>query len=229
MPTVAISGSLVQVVWQEYINSKWKLNHIRSTDESASWGTISQLTNSAGNSALPSLAVSASLVHLVWSDDRDGNDEIYYKRSTNGGISWGSDTRLTNDTNWSLNSSVAVSESIVHVVWREFQLYYKRNPTGNVGIQNISTEIPSEYSLSQNYPNPFNSMCNVQFTMHNAGNVKLVVYDIQGREVQTLVNERLQPGTYETTFDGSRLNSGVYFSKLTLGDFSETKRMTLIK
>jgi hypothetical protein len=65
--------------------------------------------------------------------------------------------------------------------------------------------------------------------MHNAGNVKLVVYDIQGREVQTLVNERLQPGTYETTFDGSRLNSGVYFSKLTLGDFSETKRMTLIK
>ena len=72
-------------------------------------------------------------------------------------------------------------------------------------------------------------MCNVQFSMCNAGNVKLVVYDIQGREVQTLVNERLQPGTYEARFDGSSLNSGVYFYKLTTDGFTETKRMILIK
>ena len=62
-----------------------------------------------------------------------------------------------------------------------------------IGIQNISIEIPSEYSLGQNYPNPFNPMCNVQFSMCNAGNVKIVVYDVMGREVQTLVNERLRP------------------------------------
>jgi hypothetical protein len=229
MPTVAIAASLVQVVWQEYINGKWQLNHIRSTDGGTSWGTISQLTNSTGSSFLSNLAVSASIVHLVWSDIRDLNYEIYYKRSTNSGISWGADTRLTNDTNSSLNPSVAISGSVVHVVWRGIGVYYKRNPTGNVGIQNISTEIPSKYSLGQNYPNPFNSTSNLKFQIANFVNAKIVVYDIQGREVQTLVNETLQPGTYETTFDGSNLSSGIYFYKLIAGDFTETKRLTLLK
>jgi hypothetical protein len=98
-----------------------------------------------------------------------------------------------------------------------------------IGIQNVSTETPSLYSLSQNYPNPFNPITNVKFSIINSGNVKLVVFDIMGREVQTLVNERLRPGTYETTFDGSKLNSGVYFYKLITDAFTETKRMTLLK
>jgi hypothetical protein len=89
--------------------------------------------------------------------------------------------------------------------------------------------VPASYSLSQNYPNPFNPITNVKFSILKAEQVKLIVYDIRGREVQTLVNERLQPGTYETTFDGSMLPSGVYFYKLTSGDFSETKRMLMIK
>jgi len=57
----------------------------------------------------------------------------------------------------------------------------------------------------------------------------LKIYDITGREVQTLVNESVQPGTYEVSFDGSGFNSGVYFYKLTAGDYSETKKMVLIK
>jgi hypothetical protein len=65
--------------------------------------------------------------------------------------------------------------------------------------------------------------------MCNAGNVKLIVYDIQGREVQTLVNEKLGAGTYEVKFDGSMLNSGVYFYKLVTEGFTETKKMLLIK
>jgi flagellar hook assembly protein FlgD len=96
--------------------------------------------------------------------------------------------------------------------------------------------VPSSYSLGQNYPNPFNPMCNVQFTMCNAGNVKIVVYDIQGREVQTLVNEKLNAGTYEVKFDGSGLTSGIYFYRMvvrnggsSMGDFTETRRMLLIK
>jgi hypothetical protein len=62
-----------------------------------------------------------------------------------------------------------------------------------------------------------------------AGNVKLVVYDIQGREVQTLVNEYMKPGTYEVSFDGSKLTSGVYFYRISTGDFTETKKMLMIK
>jgi hypothetical protein len=65
--------------------------------------------------------------------------------------------------------------------------------------------------------------------MCNAGNVKLVAYDVQGREVQTLVNEKLQPGTYEVKFDGTMLNSGVYFYRIQCGDFISVKRMVMVK
>ena len=106
-------------------------------------------------------------------------------------------------------------------------IYELTNPS--IGIQNISTEIPAAFSLKQNYPNPFNPSTNVTFSLVHAGDVKLVVYDVMGREVQTLVNERLQAGTYDVTFDGSRLNSGVYFYKLTANGFTDTKRMLLIK
>ena len=103
-----------------------------------------------------------------------------------------------------------------------------------IGIRNISEIVPSSYSLYQNYPNPFNPVTNIQFDIPSKdksqnSKVKLVVYDILGKEIATLVNEQLQPGTYEVTFDGSNLVSGVYFYKLNSGDFSETKKMLLIK
>ena len=92
-----------------------------------------------------------------------------------------------------------------------------------------STEAQKDYRLYQNYPNPFNSTSNLKFEIVNSGHVKIIVYDVQGREVQTLVNETLKPGTYETTFDGSTLNSGVYFYKLIADGFTETKKMLLLK
>jgi hypothetical protein len=106
---------------------------------------------------------------------------------------------------------------------------YRRSLSEILGVQNISSEVPSGYSLGQNYPNPFNSTSNLKFQISKLGNVKIIVYDVMGREVQTLVNESLQPGTYETKFDGSMLNSGVYFYKLVTDGFTETKRLTLLK
>jgi hypothetical protein len=185
-------------------------------------------------------------VHVVWQDYRDVNSEIYYKRSSNGGTTWGTDTRLTNNSASSGLPSIAVSGSVVHVVWEdnrdtEIEVYYKRNPTGNsVGINNISTEIPSEYSLGQNYPNPFNPSTKIRFTVplwrgdegwNNIGEglVTLKVFDISGKEVATLVNEQLQPGTYETDWNASSFSSGVYFYKIVAGKFSETRKMILMK
>jgi len=109
-----------------------------------------------------------------------------------------------------------------HSVWR-------RSLSEIIGINNISTEIPAIYSLSQNYPNPFNPTTKIKFDVTKFSNVKIVVYDISGREVKTLVNERLHPGTYETTFNGSNLTSGVYFYRMITDGFSETKKMLLIK
>ena len=96
-------------------------------------------------------------------------------------------------------------------------------------INPVSTETPSKYSLSQNYPNPFNPTTKIKFSIIKTGQVKLIVYDIIGREVRTLVNESLKPGTYEAAFDGSALNSGVYFYKLMTDGYTETKKMLMIK
>jgi hypothetical protein len=97
------------------------------------------------------------------------------------------------------------------------------------GINRISSEVPSSYSLSQNYPNPFNNSSKFKVQNSKLEHLKITVYDINGKEVQTLVNEVLQPGSYEIMFDGDGLNSGVYFYQLTAGNYRETRRMALIK
>ena len=97
----------------------------------------------------------------------------------------------------------------------------------NIKLKNKN--IPLEHSLSQNYPNPFNPITRIDFDISKKGFVSLKVYDILGREVQTLVNEEKVAGSYSVDFNGSDLTSGVYFYKLTSGEFSETKRMVLIK
>ena len=97
-----------------------------------------------------------------------------------------------------------------------------------VGIQNIS-QTAVMYSLSQNYPNPFNPSTKLQFSIPKAGFVKLSIYDISGREIAVLVNEKKEIGTYAIDFNGASLSSGVYFYRVESGDFKETKRMMLIK
>jgi hypothetical protein len=247
-PSVAVFGSLVNVVWQDNRDGyNPEIYCKRSTDAGVSWGADTRLTNDTSGSYFPSLAVSGPVVHVVWMDGRDGNWEIYYKRSTNAGISWGADTRLTNITGTSTYPSIAVYGTVVHVVWSDYrdgnyEIYYKRNPTGNpIGIKNISSVIPSSYSLQQNYPNPFNPTTKIKFDIPSSGfpiktfgndNVVLKVFDVLGKEIATLVNESAlggQPGTYTVDFDASMLPSGIYFYRLITEGFSETKRMTLIK
>ncbi|MFA7360061.1 MAG: T9SS type A sorting domain-containing protein [Candidatus Kapaibacterium sp.] len=96
-------------------------------------------------------------------------------------------------------------------------------------VKNITAEVPLNYLLSQNYPNPFNPRTAIRFSLPVVIFSSLKIFDITGNEVQTLVNERLQAGTYVTTFDGSGLNSGVYFYRLQTESYTETKRMILMK
>ncbi len=98
-----------------------------------------------------------------------------------------------------------------------------------IKISNLTTEVPGIYSLSQNYPNPFNPVTKIKFSVPRNNIVCLKVFNMLGKEVAAIVNERLQPGIYEAEFDGSSLPSGVYFYRLTSGDFSETKKMVLLK
>jgi len=239
--SVWATGSFVHCTWQESRDGNYEIYYKRSTDAGGNWGPDKQLTIQEDDQQLPSITSSGSNVHIVYFDNRNSNPEIYYTRSTDNGSNWSPETRLTNNVAYSYYPSVAVGGSFVHVVWRENrdgndEIYYKRNPTGNpFGIKKISSEVPVEFSLSQNYPNPFNPGTKIKFDIGSDSrfrgndNVTLKIFDILGREVVTLVNEQLQPGTYEADFDGSNYTSGVYFYELTAGEFRDTKKMIIIK
>jgi hypothetical protein len=88
---------------------------------------------------------------------------------------------------------------------------------------------PVEFSLDQNYPNPFNPSTTINYSISEAGNVEMKVYDILGNQVATLVNEAKAPGNYSAVFDASSLASGIYIYKLSANNFLQTKKMILIK
>lgn len=97
------------------------------------------------------------------------------------------------------------------------------------GKQTYSNEVPGQYTLMQNYPNPFNPSTYIAFTVPKDVYVSLKVYDILGNEVKTLVDGNHRAGTYNIFFDGTDLASGIYLYKLSAGDFTDTKKMMLIK
>jgi photosystem II stability/assembly factor-like uncharacterized protein len=107
------------------------------------------------------------------------------------------------------------------------------------GIQPAANQIPSKFSLSQNYPNPFNPVTTITFQIpfrevwqpkaDGVGFVTLKVFDIQGRELKTLVTEYLAPGSYSVTWDASGFSSGIYFCKLESGNYTNMKKMILLK
>lgn len=96
-------------------------------------------------------------------------------------------------------------------------------------VNTISTEVPAEFYLSQNYPNPFNPSTKISFGISVSSDVKMNVYDLTGKQVAELVNERVQPGKYEVTFDASALASGTYFVRINAGSYTESKKITLLK
>ncbi|MBL8008861.1 MAG: T9SS type A sorting domain-containing protein [Ignavibacteria bacterium] len=100
---------------------------------------------------------------------------------------------------------------------------------GNVGINTIS-EMADSYSLSQNYPNPFNPVTNINFSLSVTGNISLLVFDVLGNKLENLIdNQRMSSGSYNVTFDGSRYSSGIYYYTLITENFTDTKKMMLIK
>lgn len=124
---------------------------------------------------------------------------------------------------------LVVFDSIV--VNQYYQDFVKRltDAGGSIGIHNITGNVPLKYELYQNYPNPFNPATVIRFSLPVNGHVKLSVYDILGREVSVLLNQKINPGTYETEWNASEYPSGVYFYTLKTDNFSQTKKMVLIK
>ena len=234
-PSVSSSGPYVHAVWEDWRDGNVEIYYKRSTNAGLSWETDVRLTNDTSWSEYPNVTASGSAVHVVWYDRRNGNYEVYYRCSKDNGASWEPEVRLTNDVHSSRCPSVAACGPAVHVVWTDNrdgnnEIYYTRNPTGNtVSLKKTNTALPQYFSLSHNYPNPFNPKSNIKFQIAKLSSVKLIVFDVLGREISTLVNEKLTPGTYQVEWDGSNYPSGMYFYKLITENYTETRKMVLVK
>ncbi|MGA2667653.1 MAG: T9SS type A sorting domain-containing protein [Ignavibacteria bacterium] len=150
--------------------------------------------------------------------------------TSNGGANWTAQTSGTAFWLFSVNFPNTTNGWAVGI----FGTILKTTNGGITFIKPISTELPDKIQLFQNYPNPFNPVTKIKFDItsdmkYQTANVKIIIYDVLGKEVSILVNEQLKPGTYETSIDGSKLSSGVYFYKLITKEFSETRRMLLVK
>lgn len=117
---------------------------------------------------------------------------------------------------------LSASELDDKIVW------YENSVPVSISEQDPS-DVPDQFRLRNNYPNPFNPETNIEFDVARNSHIELKVYDIQGHEVATLVNERLPAGHYTKIFNGNELASGIYFYQIRMGDFHEVKKMALIQ
>ncbi len=189
----------------------------RSTNNGNNWIEVNSGINVSANVS-SFISYGPAIFVTTWSD-------VYY--TTNDGANWNTATSNLSQNGYAAFSSAILGTNIYTGsgpgVWRR--------PISEmiVGINSNGNEIPSAFSLGQNYPNPFNPSTKLKFEIAKTGNVKIVVFDVLGRQMQTLVNEVLQPGTYNTSFDASMLSSGVYFYRMEAGDFTDVKRFVVLK
>lgn len=433
LPSVSVSGATVNVIWSDFRDGNSEIYYKRSTNDGITWEADTRLTNNPGVSSSDNVTSYGQIVHVAWREERDGNAEIYYKRSTDRGNNWEPDVRLTNNTGISDFPSITAWGPAIHIIWQDnregnSEIYYKRDLTGNgiftvsglvtyrdnglpvnsgivkalyhdyltgtiitvdstiinsngsylllhmpqdstdlmyyqddednlefvptyyistidwrdatkiyanqnltningqvfritntnnpfnisgqctqnismdvtnglkdaiiyakignefkhygislsngnyivtklpagsyeltahrmgfepvtqnvtitnsnvpninfdfgspIGIEPVNLQIPLGFRLFQNYPNPFNPETKISFALPKGSFVKLLVYDMLGRELETLVNEQLGAGTYEVQWQSARFSTGVYFYRIITNEYTDVKKMVLLK
>ena len=193
---------------------------------------------------LSAQAVSSSRINLQWEDNSNKESGFKIQRSTNGG------------QNWFLRDSVGPNiESYSDLRLSPNTIYYYRifayNSSGNSGYSNTAHDttfnltgiiplsgIPKEFKLYDNYPNPFNPSTKIKFdipinplsnSLERGQGVRLSVYNSNGQTVAILANEKINPGSYEVEWNAAEYPSGIYFYRIISGNFTDSKKMILIK
>jgi len=219
---------------------------IKSTNGGLNWSSPKRVNNdSAGKEQFftwMTIDQTTGYLYFVFYDRRnytDWNTDVYMARSTDGGETF---------TNFKVSSTpflpqggtffgdyngITAHGGKVRPIWTRLAANSLSIWTAIVdfptGVENTTVNTPSRYSLEQNFPNPFNPVTMIKYNIPKSSNVTMKVYDIIGNEVSTLVNSKQEAGTYEIGWDGSQNSSGVYFYKISAGEFTQTKTMMLVK
>ncbi|NOS84409.1 MAG: T9SS type A sorting domain-containing protein [Ignavibacteria bacterium] len=181
-----------------------------STNDGSTWSTPTRITNTPTiDEGYPSLS--------FWNKGSTGNTyelNISYMKDPGDGP-----------------SCFNAGQTLAEPPSRNVQIYRKiTDAAGPIGINNISNEVPGSYSLNQNFPNPFNPVTKIRFAIPKQSNITLEVYDVTGKLVSIIAkNVTVTAGIKEVEFNASNLPSGVYFYSLKSENFSETKKMILVK
>ncbi|MFH1050345.1 MAG: T9SS type A sorting domain-containing protein [bacterium] len=222
-PTIMSNGSDLYLIWSDSRAGGVELYYMHSTDKGDSWEEEMRLTNANYYSQWASLAVNCSNLYLVWQDSRSGNEEIYYKFSTDNGKTWSDDLLLSdNIATMSLRPNIVISDSIIHVIWTDMrdnpngEIYYKRNPTGNI------VEVEEDFLPSRNfniYPNPADDFIYLDSELKQLR--KIQVFSVLGEKVlETELSNRI---------DVSMLPSGMYYFMITSGKYIERKKFVIVR
>lgn len=252
----------IYVTWCDARNGDADVFLISSTNRGSNWSAPLRVNNDGiGNGKLqcyPWIAVDDSgRISIVYYDSRNTPSnsiiEAWLATSTDGGqtvvnslLSTMQSPTNTPGTNVRFGEYIGIDFWKNHIVsvWTDEraggfdQEIYTAVVNGiPIGVPPLAKSVPAEYKLFQNYPNPFNPTTEINYQLPSTNYVSLAIYDLLGREVEVLVNERQQPGEYQVTWDATNYASGIYFYKLIVtagagsstGDFSETKKMLLLK
>jgi hypothetical protein len=238
--SIAVNITLKKIVSMQYdrycaVGSNGTI--ITSTDYGFSWSFRTSGTASTFNDVIFSGLDSGTVV----------GDNKVVRVTTNGGITWQADPSLDSLLNTfpqrNIISITQVDENTVNTISRRtssdknaadstFIVAVSSEPF--LGIEPISNFIAKVFSLKQNFPNPFNPVTNIRFDIPanvkgQRSNVKIIIYDITGKEIEVLVDEAVRAGQYEIKWDGANYPSGVYFYTIIANDYSQTRKMVLVK
>ena len=218
-----LPGDHINAIAIDQNGTKWfgTIYGLASFDGS-NWTTYTTL-----NSDLPADHVTGIAI------DSDNNKWLATFGNTGGLVKFdGSSWTVYNSSNTSLsNYLLCVKPGLNENIWTGSDGFGLAvlNENGLSAVEQINDELVKEYSLDENYPNPFNPATKIRFSVPKTSDVNLLIYDILGNEIATLVNEVEQAGIYEVDFDASGLPSGIYFYRLTTPGFTQTKKMILLK
>jgi hypothetical protein len=225
--------------------NNWDVYSLRTLDGGNSWTSnpVDQSTNRARWCDVISVRNQDNSFKVGYIQDNQNQPSGYY--TGNNGNNWNSPAPLiiNNQSIDTAHTKVRAGYAFIGTdnclaLWTSSQTnstFASRLCLTTTGVNN-NNEIPGKFSLSQNYPNPFNPSTTIKFSVPFSGSLKLTVYNVLGETVAALVNGHKEAGNYSINFDASGLGSGVYFYKIEfrqagspIGDFSDVKKMVLIK